>query len=527
MAATWTIVPIPRWYFADNFGRPAGGGKLYTSYAINPSLSRAVASNPAGTTFYTNPILFDANGESPGPLFWEEDGTGTDQGYFLRMTDADGNTLWTMTNYGPGIAGGGGGSIITSGLSLDNLLVNGVFWRNAGTITGATTIANNTVLAPGAHDGFGGGTVLTDITYQRGASTCTDVISFPEFFPATPFAASDDVTPVYAFNYSCSVNPGGESLKRVYFPVTGNVQNLQDMDVTITLWGQAVGAANTVEIGWYQNMGDGPSATSLDTPITAIVLPASPTWEKTVLAATVPDASILTPGECGNGALYLYIDLPINTTCDVSFTKLCLYLGDNAPAGEFETFDHIASVTSAPRTGDVRMSFNAFAPFGWVLCNDGSIGDAGTGATARANIDTFPLFDLIYQNVSDTYAPVSGGRTGNAVNDFVAGKTLTLSKTLGRALASAGTPSSGGTAWALGQFTGSETHTMVEAELAPHVHGPLAPTNRYVMARAGSGNLDIAAGTNFQNADTTESAGSGTPFSIMQPTTFLNVFLKL
>src|SRR5678809_378370 len=112
MAVSWSLVPIPRWYFADNFGRPAGGAKLYTTYAINPTITRPVSENPAGTFFYTNPIIFDENGEAPGPFFFQDDGTGLDQGYFLRLVDADNNLLWTMNNFGPGIAGGGGGGTI-------------------------------------------------------------------------------------------------------------------------------------------------------------------------------------------------------------------------------------------------------------------------------------------------------------------------------------------------------------------------------------------------------------------------------
>lgn len=524
MAVSWTIVPIPRWYFADNFGRPAGGAKLYTSDADNPQTPRAVASNPAGTTFYTNPILFDENGEAPGPFFWQFDDAGTDAGYFLRLTDADGNLLWTMNNFGPGIAGGGGGGVITTNLSLDNQITNGCFWNNIGTT--ATPIVNNTVLAPGAHEGFGG-TVLSDIYFTRTGGSATDNISFQEFFPSEPFQASDDVTPIFYLNYTCTVNPLGESSKRIYIPITANVQNLSDSDVTLTFWGQNVSGATDITLSFVQNFGNGPSASATNiVGIGTYTLPASPTWQKFSQNVPVPDASAFTIGECKNSVLYLMIDLPINTLTNINMAKFCLYLGDQAPVGEFETLDKTSSMINTPRTGDVRLSYNTFAPYGWVFANDTTIGYTGSGATTTGT-QTFPLYYLLYQNVSNTYAPVSGGRTGNAVDDFLAGKTMQLTKVLGRALASAGTPSTGGTAWSLGQFTGAETHTLSIAEMPAHNH---TASTVAVDSSSGLGTslaISVRAPTNATNLISVASQGGGAAHSIMQPTAFFNVFIKL
>lgn len=116
-------------------------------------------------------------------------------------------------------------------------------------------------------------------------------------------------------------------------------------------------------------------------------------------------------------------------------------------------------------TGDVKASFKTTADVGWVIMNDGSIGSAGSGASTRANADTLSLYTLLWNNVSNTFAPVSGGRGANAAADFAANKTLTLPKTLGRALASAGT-GAGLTARALGESLGSENAIVVT-----HSHG--------------------------------------------------------
>ena len=101
----------------------------------------------------------------------------------------------------------------------------------------------------------------------------------------------------------------------------------------------------------------------------------------------------------------------------------------------------IAAAAAAPQftTGDVKMTLKTVADSGWVLMDDKTIGNGASGATGRANADTADLFELIWDNVIDTWCPVSGGRGGSGAADFAANKTITLPKTLGRALAGYGT----------------------------------------------------------------------------------------
>ncbi|WP_454627790.1 hypothetical protein [Bradyrhizobium cenepequi] len=122
---------------------------------------------------------------------------------------------------------------------------------------------------------------------------------------------------------------------------------------------------------------------------------------------------------------------------------------------------------SPPTTGDVQLTLKTTASAGWVMFNDGTIGDALSGASARANADCQALFTLIFNNISDTYAPIltaAGGATtraaqSNAAAAWAAHCRISLTKVLGRALAVAGsngTPGSRG-AWGLGQTFGQET----------------------------------------------------------------------
>lgn len=171
-------------------------------------------------------------------------------------------------------------------------------------------------------------------------------------------------------------------------------------------------------------------------------------------------------------------------------------------------------------TGDVRLTFKTTADTGWVMMDDGSIGSASSGASNRANADTEPLYTLLWDNVSDTYAPVSSGRGASAAADFAANKTLTLPAALGRALGLSGA-GSGLTSRSLGEGVGAETHQLTEAEMPSHTHADLkgsggAGTNAPDYTLNGTGN-----GGNIQ------STGGDTAHNNMQPTVFINAMVKL
>ena len=52
-------------------------------------------------------------------------------------------------------------------------------------------------------------------------------------------------------------------------------------------------------------------------------------------------------------------------------------------------------VASSFTTGDVKTTLKTTADAGWVMMNDGTIGDASSGGTTRANADTQALFGLL------------------------------------------------------------------------------------------------------------------------------------
>lgn len=75
----------------------------------------------------------------------------------------------------------------------------------------------------------------------------------------------------------------------------------------------------------------------------------------------------------------------------------------------------------------------------FLMLDGKSIGDATSGATARANADTYSLYLIVWQTCANADAPVSGGRGSDALSDFNAHKTLTLPDPRGLGLSVAGT----------------------------------------------------------------------------------------
>jgi len=85
------------------------------------------------------------------------------------------------------------------------------------------------------------------------------------------------------------------------------------------------------------------------------------------------------------------------------------------------------------KTGDPKWSFGTGALEGFVRLNARTIGNAGSGATERANDDTEDLYIWLWDRLNDTICPVSTGRGGSGAADFAAGKTLQLPNCRGKA----------------------------------------------------------------------------------------------
>lgn len=85
------------------------------------------------------------------------------------------------------------------------------------------------------------------------------------------------------------------------------------------------------------------------------------------------------------------------------------------------------------QTGDIIWKPVSGVRTGWVRANARTIGSASSGATERANADTQPLYEFLWNNFSNDICPVTGGRGANAAADFAANKAIGLIDMRGRA----------------------------------------------------------------------------------------------
>jgi hypothetical protein len=212
--------------------------------------------------------------------------------------------------------------------------------------------------------------------------------------------------------------------------------------------------------------------------------------------------------------------------------------------------------TSIMATGDIKVRYDNGALSGFVRCNALTIGNAVSGATERANADTQTLW--IYLYAKDPNLVVSGGRTGNALNDYNAGKQLTMPDWRGRAIAgladmgnSATTALTatgfGNVVTTLGAAGGNQLPVITMANL-PASPAPVAATavvpaaGNVVAVTFGAGTtLLTPSGTsatffagdkygimpNLPVSGNTANLGSATPFQTVTPEMLLTIYMKL
>jgi hypothetical protein len=532
----FTIEPNPHWVIIDNFSKLPNGAAIYTYRSLDPSTFKPAFEDPAGQIPFGQPIVGHDNGTMP-PIYWEFDPDNPTDTYYIRVYDSSDpttqNFLWDFNGLSGG--GSGGGGTVVSAYDIENLVINGVFYRNIGQQLGTPSLPTALTIAPSNNAGFvndiansnviSNGPVGPDIIFAKNNTTASDSLDFPLFTPLGTHYLSGDVTPTNYFTYNCSSAGAGETYKYVQFPINLGVNSLSAQTVSVKIFARS-SSSSSINLTWRMFFGSGGGSVDLiPASFTGTIALIPTTWQVFTFESVItPDATGNTLGSGGNDALFLQVNLPLGSTCNIDFVKPAVYLGSIAPGIDYHSYDMIDSIINTPRTGDVRTSLNNFLP-GWVIMNDGTIGDAASNSTTRANIDTFPLFSLIWNLFvsNQTLAPMftSAGSPiaygASPISDFMANNQLSLTLAMGRVFAGI----SG--SHAIGTSLGTETHTILAGELPPHTH-----------TIPGSAGANFAGGgsTSYQNfvgSTTTTSAGPGssTPISILQPTVYMNVFLKL
>ncbi len=533
MTISYQLAPIPKWYIADLTGLPLGAGYLGVYDNLNPTIKKLVYSDADGNLPWptsqipnqplgTVGILFDENG-SQGPFYWEADSDDATDLYFLAAYDLNGVFQWSIPNYGPPAGEGGGGNSTQNG--FQNLIVNSVMNKNFGSSNnpiGTTEVK----LAPSAHSGLAqtASNFGPDIWFYKSNTTATDQISFVDFALGSN-ELTPDVTPAQFLRYSCTAAGTSETFKYTQIPITQNVQNLSGKTITVSIWARRFSGTGTLSLNAPQFFGDGGdgSATAAN-PIGTFSVTTS--WKQIIFTTTLPSVSGKTQGSCQNDGLFLQINYPLDQTVVMDIIKPCIYAGTVSPNDQLQytPYDMTESVTNSDRTGRIIQNYDLEAPFGYRALDDTTISKSGS----TENISLFPLYNYLWNNVSspsgNTLCPVSTGLGANAAADFVADKTLTLQPFLGRALTSAGA-GAGLTARDLGSNVGTESTTEVPNHVHHFVSDNLFAQNSSdpgVGASATPGY--IPAGVEGTTANPT---GGVTSVSLMQPSSFVNFYIKL
>ena len=474
---------------------------------------------PNPMTLSASGTICDSNGNDVIPFFYpyieNEFNQITRQPYYITVYDAFGNLQFTRANFPFAPSSNINPNVTTN--SANNLIINNRFWRNAGTVT-LTTVTTPVSICPDQHDAF----LYPYISFSKSVSGATDVATFTSFTPSASPVLKNDITPEFYINHTCSGIQTGELFKYYQFPLSAHIATLANQPFTFTIQGQSVSGSNIISASILQFTGSGTTSPSSQQ-IANVNIALTPSWTKTTLTDIFQSNVGIAASPGYDDGFYLQINMPLGTDgiCNLNFALPSIYLGANAPTSNFLTYDQIGAIIDSPRTGDVRTSVNYFYPYGWIPMNDGTIGNTGSAATTRANNDTWLLYNLIWTNVSRTWAPLSTTSLGTAILDFMAGTTLALTKALGQVFAGTATGST-----ALGTAIGATSVALVANNIPAHTHASLSAAG-FLTPSPGSGTLSSGGLQVNTNLTTANNATTNAPFSVIQPTVFMNFYIKL
>lgn len=247
-----------------------------------------------------------------------------------------------------------------------------------------------------------------------------------------------------------------------------------------------------------------------------VTLPSTPAYDgaQAFIVKTDPTSNAITVSGNGNNINSL-------ASCQLNSQWQAMHL---TWVSTLSTWVQVAGYGRGGLVGELKAYSGTSAPCGWLRCNSQTIGSASSGATARAQPDVQALFYHLWDNYSDSVCAVSSGRGASAAADWAANKTIALPDLRGRALfglddmgasaASRLANASGLAETTNGASGGSDTVTLVEANLPAHTHaaGTLAADSGGAHTHTVSINYfnEIAGGGTRDGLVRTTEASSGT-----------------
>lgn len=506
MATDFILAPNGRWQGRDQTGQPIENGKLYT-YLTKTTTPKATYQDYQGLQPNTNPVILDGKGEAN--IYWS-----TDALYTYKLYTSDDQLVTTQDDYP--IVGTNTTEIVSE--SESNVARNNQFsyWYQGASfspVVGVGSIATFDFVAD-------------DWYYSRVGTGYTVNITQEAFAPDQDSVPGN---PTYFLRYSSGV-PVGETKSRLYQTYSG-VQTLANKTVTVATRAKS-STSSAVSVYLVQDFGGGGSA-SVETLLGQFVL--TPSWQQITASVTLPNLVGKTVGT--NSQLILEYRYPNDAAAIVDLCNIQLQVGSALSSFPFQTKEtqYQELVTriqdAAWSTGDVKPTFKITADAGWIFCADNTIGNTSSGAST-VGIQTKALFTLLWTVLTDAISPMltSAGaastRGASAEADWNALKRLTLSRTLGRALANAGA-GSGLTNRPLGTWAvGTESYQLVANDLPPHAHAFSVPFSNESNSRGG-GAADTVTNAVAFNGNTSNNTTTNQAVSLMQPSVFLNFMIKL
>lgn len=176
-------------------------------------------------------------------------------------------------------------------------------------------------------------------------------------------------------------------------------------------------------------------------------------------------------------------------------------------------------------TGDRKSTYKTTADIGWIMMNDGTIGDASSGATTLADPSAQALFTLLWNNCADGQCHVSGGRTVSASADWGLHKNIELPKVIGKA---SGTKDAGTRVLAYTEGEYTHVNTLGETASHPHKQGQAIEFSFYGDSTGIHTNARCTSNTgDNRNLPFTSTEGGGGAHNNTQPTEYHNTMIKL
>lgn len=428
MTITYNLGPQNKWrfYYTSNYSTlaqtPLVGGLVYTYEAANHATLKTTYSSNIGSPppSNTNPIVLDANGEASVYGLFDDTLTNLQNEYYIEVRDAQGVLIYSFDDYAFSPIASASSST-TNSLTENYTLNPQFYWNHYGKPT-AFKLNNSYTLYTGCY-------ISDEWLFTKNNTSATETLTL------TAFSAGQTSVPFQPANYlnwTCTGAGAAESFKNI-FQTTAGSQSFSTQTIWIQFW--AMSTTNMpLTVNFRQHFGTSGASSDVVSVLMAQTTINS-SWTFYVGSLTVPSVAgkTITAGD----TVQVEFALRLNHADNLALANIGLTIGATAPSitsFPYETNNIVQSKLTNQQfivpTGSIQYNFTASTPLlgfhNWIILAGNTIGNTSSGSTPLADENLYPLFAYFWNNVSNTFAPVSTGRGASAIADFDANKTLTM-----------------------------------------------------------------------------------------------------